>query len=286
MAVKIVTDSTGALPKKYIEEYDITLVSLSIILGNQSIKETDIDPQTFYDKIEQLDTIPTTSQPSVEDMFSAFEKHIKNNDQVIAIFISSKKSGTYNSSILAKEMILEKYPKASIHIVDSESTSMQLGFLAKEAGKAAKKGKSVNEILKLVEEIKKCSRLIFIPKDLSYLKKGGRIGNSKALIADILKIKPVLTVENGITDTAEKIRTKKKAIQFMINMLMQDINKCGYGDAIIHHINAESDAKNIMEQIRDTIGITLEIIPIGGVVGSHVGPGAIGLVYYTKQPLR
>ncbi|QXM06383.1 DegV family protein [Crassaminicella indica] len=285
MTIKIITDSTSYIPENLKKEYDISTVSLSIIFEDEVFKEVNISNDRFYEKLEKSKKIPTSSQPTVDEFYKVFEKNVKENNDIVGIFISSDMSGTYSTAGLAKNMILEKYPKAKIEIIDSRSNSMQLGYAVLAAAKAAKEGKSLQEVVEAVKKNIKRSRFIFIPDTLEYLKKGGRIGTAKALIGSIFQIKPILTVTDGKTNVFSKVRTKKRALEKMIDIFLENIKSCGLGDVIVHHINCEEEAKKFAKKIEEKIGKAVFICSIGPVIGTHVGPGSIGIVYYTKEEL-
>lgn len=285
MAIKLLTDSTSYIPKSYIEKYDISIISLNVIIENESFKEVNLENKTFYDKISGLNKIPTSSQPSIQDLIDSFVKPVKNGDSVIGIFISSKMSGTYQTALMAKNMVLEDYPDAKIEIMDSLSNCMQLGYIVIQGARAIEKGKSLAEVVDTINHTIKSTRFIFMPATLEHLRKGGRIGNARALIGEVLKIKPVLTVQDGLTTTLSKIRTKKRAINHIIDTFLSDVEKYGYVDAAVHHINCPEEAIKIAEMIKDKTGKILEVCPIGPVVGVHVGPGALGIAYCTKNEI-
>lgn len=286
MAVKIVTDSTSYIPIELIKKYDISIVSLSVSFKDENIREVDIDNENFYKKMEEYNTIPTSSQPSVEEMYKAFEKHVRENNEVVGIFISSHMSGTFSTASMVKNMILEEYPKAKIELIDSKSNSMQLGFAVIMAAEAAVEGKKLESVVEAAYKNIKRSRFIFSPDTLAYLKKGGRIGGASALIGSLLSIRPILTVVEGKTEILSKVRTSKRAVETIINTFIEDTKKFGFGDVIIHHINCEEKAKKIAYTIEKQVGKIVKICDIGPVIGVHVGPGAIGLVYYTKEELK
>ncbi|MCY6369087.1 DegV family protein [Clostridium ganghwense] len=286
MAVKIVTDSTSYIPKELIKKYDISIVSLSVSFGNENFRETDIDNESFYKKMDDYDTFPTSSQPSVEEIYKIFEMHVKDDNEVVGIFISSHMSGTFSTAGLVKNMILEEYPNAKIELIDSKSNSMQLGFAVLAAAEAANKGKSLENVVEDADKNIKRSRFVFSPDTLAYLKKGGRIDGASALIGSLLRIKPILTVVEGKTEILSKVRTSKRAIQTIINTFKEDTKKFGFGDVIIHHINCEERAKKIAKVLEEQVGKVVKICDIGPVIGTHVGPGALGLVYYTEQELK
>lgn len=283
MSVKIVTDSTCYIPEDLIKKYDISVASLSICIDNKHIKETELDSASFYERLEKSDEIPTSSQPSVSEIYDIFEKNVRNKDSVVGVFISSEMSGTYSTAILAKNMILEKYKDARIEIIDSRSNSMQLGFAALAAAKAAEESSDIDTVIKAAEKNIRSSRFLFIPANLTYLKKGGRIGGASALLGNIFKIVPILTVLNGKTAVKAKVRTKKHAIAKMVELFLDDIKKYGLEDVIVHHIHCEEDALPLCKELKDKLQRDVPAYLLGSVIGVHVGPGAIGIVYCTKE---
>lgn len=285
MAIEIVTDSTSCMGKDLREKYNIKILSLNVTFDDESFKETDISNDVFYKKMEEKG-IPKSSQPSLDDMCRVMKEAAEKGNDMLCIFISSEMSGTYSTAHIARNMVLEEYKNAKIEIVDSGDNCMQLGFAAISAAKAAKEGKSLEEVKAAAEENLKKSRFLFIPENLVYLRKGGRIGGASALIGNILKIIPILTVEKGVTTVFGKVRTKKKAVAAMLNKMFEDIKAFGVGEIVVHHINCYEEAKELANEIYNRLNIKPLICDIGPVIGLHVGPGAIGIVYYTEKELR
>ncbi|SFC99843.1 DegV family protein [Clostridium uliginosum] len=285
MGVKILTDSTSYMDKNIENELDIKVVSLNVIFEKESFKEIDIDNEVFYKMMEEKG-IPTSSQPSVQELYNEMEKMVQKGDSILCIFISSHMSGTYSTAHMVKEMILEVYKNAEIEIVDSTSNCMQLGFSVVVAARAALEGKSLDEVKEMAQDNIKRSRFLFVPDTLEYLKKGGRIGSASALIGNFLKIIPILTVENGVTTILTKVRTKKKAVTTMTEKMFKDIEEYGLGEIIVHHINAYDEALQLVNELKEKLKIKIGICSIGPVIGTHVGPGAIGITYYTEKNMR
>lgn len=285
MGIKVLTDSTSYINEHVRESLDIRIVSLIVEFEDATFKEIEINNERFYERMEKKG-IPKSSQPSIGDLYSEMESVVKQGDDLVCIFLSSDMSGTYSSAHMAKNMIIENYPNANIEIVDSRSNCMQLGFATIVAARAAKENKTLNQVKQVVKENIKKSRFLFIPANLKYLEKGGRIGRANAIIGDFLKIIPILTVENGVTTIFRKIRTKKKAELTMIKQVLEDIKILGLGKIVIHHINCIDEAKNVANQIKEVLDIDIKMQDIGPVIGLHVGPGAIGIAYYTKEDIR
>lgn len=286
MAIKVIVDSTSYIPKDIIKKYDMTILPLSVVFEDEEIKETDITNEAFYQKLAQQQTIPTSSQPPIGEVFNIFERIILQGHAILGVFISSEMSGTFQTANMVKDMILDQYPDAQIELVDSRSNCMQLGYAAIAGAKAANEGKTLSEAVTLVNENIKRSKFIFSPDTLEYLKRGGRIGAAQALLGSILQLKPILTVTDGKTDVITKVRTKKKSIEKMLEIFADDVAKYGLGGVIVHHINSEEVAQKIADRVKEIVDVAVDICPIGPVIGVHVGPGSVGLAYYTKESMR
>ncbi|MBB6623282.1 DegV family protein [Clostridium gasigenes] len=285
MAVRILTDSTSYIEKNIESQLDIKVISLNVIFGNESFKERDIDNEVFYKMMEEKG-IPTSSQPSVQELYDEMEKVVQNGDSILCIFISSHMSGTYSTAHMVKELILESYKNAKIEIVDSTSNCMQLGFSVIVAARAALEGKNLDQVKEIAEDNIKRSRFLFVPDTLKYLKKGGRIGSASALIGNLLKIIPILTVEDGVTTILTKVRTKKKAVATMTDKMFNDIEQYGVGEITVHHINTYYEALELIKTLEEKLKIKIGICSIGPVIGTHVGPGTIAVAYYTEKNMR
>ena len=282
MAIKIVTDSTSYISDEYIKKYDIKLVSLNVIINGVSSREVDIENEVFYEEIKNSKEIPKSSQPIPNEMLNTFKEIVKDGDSIVGIFLSSKMSGTYSNANMIKDMILEDYPDAEIHILDSKTNCMQMGFAVIEAARTASEGKSINEVINAANHVINNSRFLFTPETLEYLKKGGRIGGAAALFGNVLQIKPILTVVNGETSVFKKVRTRKKAIEEIVKTVLEEIEAKGLGDIVVHHINCQEDGLKLAKALENKLGKKVDIQSIGPVIGVHVGPGSIGIAYYTK----
>ena len=280
MSIRIIADSTCYLPKEYIDKYNVSIVSLNVLLNGKSYRETDLENDWFYKEMSKSPSIPTSSQPSIDDFYKAIESQVKEGHDIVGIFLSSDMSGTFSTSNLVKEMILEKYPNANIVMLDSRSNCMQAGYAILEAAKAAADNKSLDEVVSIAKSVIENSKFIFVPDTLDYLKKGGRIGGAAALFGSLLQIKPILTVTDGKTTVLTKVRTKKKAIDKIIDTVMEQNLKSPIKGLIVHHINCESEGQELANKLQDKLGISnIKIQSIGPIIGLHVGPGSIGVAY-------
>jgi DegV family protein with EDD domain len=283
MDVKIVTDSTAYIDEKTLKELDIRTVNLSVNFPDESFTESAVSYDYFYDKIEHSDIIPTSSQPTLGEIYSAFKDIVSRGEAVLGIFLSSRMSGTYANALAAKQMILEKYPNALIEIFDSKTNCMAMGLQVIEGAMAAKAGKKMEQVMERVEYISKRVQFLFVPASLQYLIKGGRIGGASALIGSLLQIRPILYVNDGMTDVMGRIRGTRKAINHMLSILNDDAKKYGLRHLIVHHIHDSQQGHELAEKLAAQYNRIVPSLPVGPVIGAHVGPGSVGIVYCTEK---
>ncbi|MCL4078668.1 DegV family protein [Coriobacteriia bacterium Es71-Z0120] len=285
MAVRVVTDTTSYLPQSDVERYGIRLVPLSVTLDGVTYVERVAD-EAFYDALLKSKGFPTTSQPSAATIAEAFRAAVEAGDEVVAVFLSSEMSGTYSTALLARDMVREERPDARIEVVDSRSNCMELGFAVLAAARAAEQGASAEEAAAAAREMTLHTRFIFVPDTLEYLRRGGRIGNASALIGTLLQIRPILTVVDGKTDVFAKVRTKRKAMTEIVAALSRDAEAKGLIDVVAHHIADEAEGRELAAMASEAVGREVPVIPVGPTIGTHVGPGSVGLVYVTDKPME
>lgn len=272
--IKIVTDSTAYITKEYAERENITIVPLNYVFG----EETGKDPfpgefDEFYNKLENTKLFPSTSQPAVGEFLDAFNKAFsKGYDEIIAILLSSKLSGTFNSAMLAKDML--EYKK--ITIIDSLTTVSNMKFLVEDAVEMVKQGKTSDDI-EIYLNTKKTNINIYLTTDtLEYLRRGGRLSTVQATLGNLLNIKPIIELKDGELKLLEKLRGRNKVISAIIDRIPSNVNKIG----ICHVLNKE-DAEKIKDLLKEKFPNAIIIIDeLGPVIGSHLGPKGIGVCFY------
>lgn len=277
--IAIVTDSTADLPKKIINEYNISIVPLKVFLDDEVFKDgIDLTPQEFYQKLEKTDKLPTTSQPSPGEFVEVYNKLGQNHDSIISIHLSSHFSGTYQSALLAKGML----PNLDINVVDSKSATMGIGLIVLEAAKMAKNGENKEAIIKKVAYLVENMKVYFAVDTLDYLEKGGRIGKASAFLGAMLNIKPILTVTDGVVHAEEKVRGKSKALEKLIEIVKDSLRSSnGKLTCAVCHANDLDYALKLHERVLEEIDCSeILITDIGSVIGTHTGPGTIGLIFY------
>ena len=283
MGVSVVTDSVASIPDDLIAENDLDVVSLFVNDGDSNVPEIGMDTVAFYTRLESMTALPTSSQPSVDSLLSAFRRGLERGNDVVGVFISEKMSGTLATARMAADMLLPEFPGRRIEPVDSGSNSMEEGFGALAAAKAAQAGETVDRCVAAARETLARSRYLFTPHTLEYLRRGGRIGGASALLGGLLQIRPILTVEQGETQTYAKVRTQGKALSEIARTFTDDISAYGLRQVIVHYIVDRDLAEQFAaEQISPLAGCPVRVIPVSPVIGLHVGP-AIGIVYETES---
>jgi DegV family protein with EDD domain len=286
MAVRVVTDSTSYIPQDLRKRYEIDVVSLSVSFGEDSQRETDVDEDEFYARLESSPRLPTSSQPPLAELIDAFDGPASRGDDTVGVFISSDMSGTFGTAEMARDVVLSRYPDVTIEVVDARSNCMEEGFAVLAAAEAAVDGATAAEAARAARDATVHTRFIFIPRDLENLRKGGRIGTASALLGSMLQVKPILTVTDGVTQVVSKPRTTRRALDELVSRFGSDVREKGLVDVVVHHIDDEWTAGELARRVSEIAHRDVPIIPIGPVIGTHVGRGAVGIVYQTEEPMR
>ena len=270
--IGIVTDSTCNLSEKILKENRIESVSLCIHSQEEYKKDVDILPSEFYQQLKKAVILPTTSQPSSMDFEKVYRRLSKEYDVILSIHISAELSGTINSATIAASMV-----GGDIRIIDSRSASYGLGFIVLEAVKMKEESLTADEIVKKLKE-KVISRIeiYFAVSDLMYLYKGGRIGKAKAVLGSAFRLKPILTLREGIIDLFDKARGNSAALEKIVSLSRKALRDKKRKAKILHADN-EKYAFLLRSKLKDE-GIDLEVVAIDPVIGVHLGPGAYGIV--------
>ena len=279
MKTAIVTDSTAYIPKEVRDQLRIHTIPLSVSFGAETYREEiDISTDQFYEKVKQHKELPTTSQPAVGEFVELFTSlRDEGYDAVISIHLSSGISGTYQGALTAGNMV----DGLQVYAYDSEISCMAQGFYTIEAAKMALDGKTPEEIIARLDEVKKTLRAYFMVDDLSHLQRGGRLTGAQAFIGGLLQIKPLLHFENKVIVPFEKIRTRKKAIKRIEELFSEDAAKGVPLKAAIIHANRPEEAEQWKQQLSSLYPhVEFTISYFGPVIGTHLGEGALGLTWY------
>lgn len=275
--VAIVTDSTGYIPKDLIDQYRIPVAPLVVIWGEETLRDDiDIKPVEFYNRLKTAKVMPSTSQPPAADFTKIFESLHAEGYDILAILIASTLSGTIASAEQAKKEL----PEATIEIFDSKTTAMALGFQALAATRAAAGGASLAECLAAAENTRANSGVLFAVDTLEFLHRGGRIGGASRYLGTALQLKPILTIEDGKIEALERVRTKKKAHARLSDIVVERLRDKSNIRLATLHADAVEDANVLLEKTAERLDVVEKIYSeVSPVIGTHVGPGTVGLAY-------
>ncbi|MDR7078819.1 DegV family protein with EDD domain [Neobacillus niacini] len=279
MKTAVVTDSTAYIPKEIRDKWNIHMIPLNVVFGTEVYQEeVDITAEQFYQLVKERE-LPTTSQPPIGQFVELLERLSQDYGSVICIHLSSGISGTFAGAVTASSMVenIKVYP------FDSELSCMPQGFYAIEAAKMALNGDEADKIMLHLEELRKSADAYFMADDLSHLQRGGRLSGAQAFIGSLLQVKPLLHFENKVIVPFEKIRTRKKAMKRIADLLGEAAANGENLQAAIIHANREEEAlvwKSELETLYPNIEFSISYF--GPVIGTHLGEGAMGLGWMRK----
>lgn len=281
MKVAVMTDSTAYIPKEIRNKFNIHMVPLSVQFTDTSFQEEiDITAEEFYQKLKETNELPKTSQPSIGYITNVLEDLAKEYDAVVSVHLSSGISGTYQAVVSAGEMV----DGIEVYAYDSEISCMAQGFYVLEAVDMVQKGKQPKQIIRRFDEMKQTMRGYFMVDDLSNLHRGGRLNGAQAILGSVLQVKPILHFVDKIIVPYEKIRTKKKALQRILDMLEKDASEGGAIKVAFVHANNEVDALDLEQRfLKKYPDAETTISYFGPVIGTHLGEGALGVTWYKQK---
>jgi len=275
--VVVITDTTTALPQDLLDRNQIWVGPQLLIWGQQTYQDQiDIQPKEFYERLSTARDLPTTSQVTPSKFHEMFKTAVDQGDHVLAILISHKLSGTMQSAIQAKEML----PGARIELVDSETTAMAMGFVVLAAARAAESGASLAECKAVAEKAIRHVGVLFMVDTLKYLHMGGRIGGAARFLGSALNLKPILELRDGRIEPLERVRSHRKASDRLLELVSERIGNQRPVRLASMHANAESEALQLLERARASLGSIENInAQLSPVVGAHTGPGTLAMAY-------
>ena len=277
--IAFVTDSTAYLHDDFVAKHKIKVVPLNLHWNGDNYKDNvDISPEMFYQKLEQEENLPTTSQPSAGEFIDVFKEVSKGTDAIVVPLISSGISGTVASAQLAAK----EFKKVPVHVIDTKVTAAGTALVVRGLVRSAESGASVDELIALADAITKNMGVYFMVDTLKYLHKGGRIGGASAFLGSALNLKPILYLnEAGEIDAFDKVRTNKKAVQRLIDLVVEKTGKKDVHLGVMH-AKAEEGANKVLEELEGKLKIVeKDVYTISPVIGTHTGPGTLGVAFHT-----
>ncbi|MFC4403224.1 DegV family protein [Gracilibacillus xinjiangensis] len=287
MTVKIIADSASDLTKEDYKQYDIEMVPLTVQLDGENYEDgITISSKKVYDAMREGKS-PKTAQVSPHIFQDTFEKHAKEGNQVIYLAFSSELSGTYQAAKLMEEEVKQNYPDFQLHVVDTKCASLGYGLVVIRAAEAANSGASLDEILNVSKHYYESMEHIFTVDDLEYLYRGGRVSKTAAFVGTLLKVKPLLHMEDGKLIPLEKVRGSKKVFKRMIEVMEERGVDLEDQLVAISHGDAIDTANTLAEMIREKWNVKgIKINMVGSTIGAHAGPGTIALFFLNQPPIN
>lgn len=278
--VKIVTDSTADIPREVAQELEIEVVPLQVKIGEKSYRDgVDLDAPTFYNKLLVSEELPTTSQPSPQDFAQVYQKCIADGaEAILSIHLSSALSGTYQSSTMAKELLVDE--QIEILTMDSRNATFCTGQMVIQAARAAKAGQSLEACHQIALEIRQSQAIYAYVDTLEYLQKGGRIGKASSLVGSLLSIKPIISLdEEGTVIPIDRVRGRKKAAQRLFQLLQEHYPRGSQVDVALLHGHQKAEIEKWLDTLQEMYQIhEHRFVHFGPTISSHLGPSAFGIL--------
>jgi len=277
--IAVVTDSTTYLPSDLVKRYNISVAPQVLIWGEQTYKDgVDIQSEEFFTRLKTAKVMPTTSQVAVISFQEMFQDLVNKDYEILAVLVSSKLSGTVQSATQARDLMGTAREK--VHIVDSQSVAMALGFQAVAVARAVESGASLSEAKALAEKLNEYTGVFFAVDTLEFLHRGGRIGGAQRFLGTMLNMKPILAIQDGRVEGIERIRTKSKALDRVFELVTEKVKGKSPIRIATLHANAIDEAKILLaraeKELNPTESVFTEVSPT---VGTHAGPGTVGLAF-------
>jgi len=284
----ILTDSCADLTAELVEQLDVQVLPLSYNMDGKIVynypDNREMDPHEFYDLL-RAGKMATTSAVNVAQYTEAMEPYLQEGKDVLILAFSSGLSTTYNSGVIAADDLKEKYPERKIYVVDTLCASMGQGLLVYLAAKERAKGKSIEEVRDWAEANKLSVAHQFTVNDLHFLKRGGRVSATTAVVGTMLAIKPMLHVDDeGHLINIAKARGRAASLKGLVDKMEQDVIDPAQQTVFISHGDCLEDAQAVADMVKERFGVKEVIINyVGPVIGAHSGPGTVALFYIAKE---
>jgi DegV family protein with EDD domain len=278
--IKVVVDSTCDLPDEAYRQNDLTVVPINIQFGTETYLDgIDIDRATFLAKIEEQGTLPSTSQPSIGQFEECYTRlAAEGATDILSLHATAKLSGTFHSAQMAAEVVADR---VRVHPFDSACGSSGLGFMAVEAARMVRAGQGVAAILERLKAVRPRVLIVFTLKDLRFAQMSGRVGRLQSSLASLLNLKPIIVLENGLLDAAEKVRTQRRAVERMFEIVAERIGVSTPMNLAVVHAEAPELGRELLDRARSQFNCRetfVENLTTSLLV--HFGPGTLALIGY------
>jgi len=282
--VGIVTDTIACLPRELVEEYGIKIVPINIIFEDKVYRdEVDITPSEVYRLLKQTDSLPTTSAPSPSVFLEAYRELSQSAESILCLSLPPELTMVLQSATLAKEMAKEELPDMPIEVVDCRTAAGAQGLIVLAAARAAAAGKGLDEVIQVVQDMIPRVHLIVMLDTLYYLASGGRIPTAAAWAGSLLKVKPFVTVSQGKVRLVTAVRTKRRGVEHLLEMMGQRTGANSPLHVIVMHADALEEAEDLKQRVASEFDCAeIYVKDFTPVMGIHTGPGLLGLAFYAE----
>ncbi|MBC8505447.1 MAG: DegV family protein [Anaerolineales bacterium] len=276
--LRIALDTAGDIPSDWVNEYDVNMIPINIHFGEQTFYQgVDLDNEGFYKLVDETGVIPKTSQPTPQQFVDFYRQIAEPGDSILSIHVTSKLSGTYASAEIAARDLEGEY---NVFPVDSAAGSAAQGFMAKEARQMERAGSPIEAILDRLKSISKYIEVILTLDTLDYARMSGRVGTMQAAMASLLNVKPIVMLSDGFLEMSDKVRTRSKSLEQVINLIKDRIGD-GLANVAVVHARDPKAGEALMKKVRNVLNcnsLILTELSIG--IAANLGPGTVGIVAY------
>jgi len=279
--LRIVMDSAGDMPLEWAEQYDIQTIPISIHFGEHTYYQgVDLTNEDFYKLVDESGTIPKTSQPTPHQFVELYKRIAQPGDTILSIHITSKLSGTYESAVIASRQLQDEF---NIIPVDSGGGSVSQGYMCKEARELDRKGFGLEQILDRLSFIREHTEIILTLDTLEYARMSGRVKAMQAALASMLNVKPIVTLLDGVLDVTEKVRTRGRSLERVIEKMVESVGNTLVNMAVVHARDLKIGKRllNMVEEKFNYKELVFSELSIG--IAANLGPGTVGIIAYPAQ---
>ncbi len=276
--LRIVTDGAADIPDGWEKQYEIDVIPINIQFGEKTyLQNVDLDNEGFYRMVDETKKIPKTSQPSPHQFIEFYKKIAKKGETILSVHVTSKLSGTYASAVSAAAEVKDLF---RVLPVDSAGGSMGLGLMCREARKMDRAGKSVEQIVKYLEEIRNRIRIILTLDTLDYARMSGRVGTLSAALASVLNVKPIAVLKEGVLNMVEKVRTRKAALNRVMDMISEEFGNQAVYMGVLQARDLQA-GRALLEEAKQRFNVKdISLVDLSIALAANFGPGTVGLVVY------
>ena len=277
--IAVVTDSTTYMPPDLVKKYNISVAPQVLIWGDQTYKDgVDMESREFFTRLKTAKVMPSTSQVAVISFQEIFQDLVEKGYDVLALLVSSKLSGTVQSAMQARDLM--NTDREKVHVVDSQSVAMALGFQVLAVARAVEQGANLNDAIALAEKSYQYTGVSFAVDTLEFLHRGGRIGGAQRFLGTMLNMKPILAIQDGRVEGVDRIRTKNKAHDRVLELTAEKIAGRTPVRLATLHANAADEARALLTRAEQALNPVESLLTeVSPTVGTHAGPGTVGLAF-------